>query len=96
MTAWQGYTTAAPSGVHRACEQGPEAEVTGLSASLPTTREPPQAQAQKSPRCMSQKGRKSPVACGHGRAPAKQELWGSTNKSPRAHKDSEPTSRTAW
>lgn len=36
MTAWQGYTTAAPSLVHRACAQGPDVDVTGcLASALP-------------------------------------------------------------
>ena len=35
MTAWQGYTTAAPSLVHRACARGPESGVTGRLASRP-------------------------------------------------------------
>lgn len=33
MAAWQGYTTAAPSLVHRACAQGPDPDVRGCSAS---------------------------------------------------------------
>lgn len=48
MTAWQGYTTAAPSLVHRACTQGPEAEVMDWLASSPPNTPLPMSHAYKS------------------------------------------------
>lgn len=90
MTAWQGYTTAAPSLVHRACAQEPDAKATGWLASSPhtwTAPFPPESHTQGSRGyTRTHRHRASPKPCAQLENP----------RGFHQHNSTEPASRRAW